>query len=356
MDVALTPMRYVQRPGALGALPEHLAGARAVLAVADELVWGLVGEEVAAALAPAGIVPSHWRFPGETTPGAAAELAGAARGRPGTAILGLGGGKAIDLAKAAAGRAGCPLVTVPTSAATCAGTSNVAVLYEGVRYVGTEAGATPVACLVDPDLVGRAPARLLAAGMADALAKWEEGSAVTALEAADGALRLPARIAEDVHGVILAHGLEAHADASAGRVTEAVARILEANLLATGIVSCLGGARFRAAAAHAVYYGITLVGRPFPGLHGEVVGFGLVVQALLLGRRDHAERLARFLGKMGVPLTLGALGAPRDGGEMAAFLDGIFRPGSSIAALPRVPSRDQVRRALGEADALGRSL
>lgn len=355
MDVRLTPMRYVQHPGVLEMLPEHLAASRAVLAVADELVWGLVGEGIAAAVEGAGIGLARWPFPGETTPRAVAELAAVARGQAATCLLGVGGGKAIDLAKAAAGKAGCPVITLPTSAATCAGTSNVAVLYEDLRYVGTEAGPTPVACLVDPEVAGRAPARLLAAGMADALAKWEEGSAVTDLGRADGALRLAARIAEDAHEAILAHGLEAHADACAGRVSDAVLRILEINLLATGLVSCLGGIHFRTAAAHAIYYGLTRVGRRFRGLHGEVVGFGLVVQALVLGRQGHAERLARFLGKMGVPLTLGELGAPQEGWALETFLDGIFRPGSSLYSLPRPPVRERVRYAILEASALGRT-
>ncbi len=59
---------------------------------------------------------------------------------------------------------------------------------------------------------------------------------------------------------------------------------------------------------------------------------------------------------MGVPLTLGALGAPCEDGEMAAFLDGIFRPGGSISSLSRLPSRERMRNALLEADAMGRAL
>ncbi len=356
IDVVLTPLRYVQRAGALDGLAGHLDGARAVLVVADDLVWGLVGDRVRAALAPAGVAVERWPFPGESSSRAAEDLAAAARRAPGAAVVGMGGGRAIDLAKVGARRAGRPLVTVPTSAATCAATSNVAVLYVGGRYRCTEAAATPAACLVDPPVVGGAPARYLAAGMADALAKWEEGSAVTDVAAGDGALRLAACMAEDMHALILARGLEAHADASAGRVTPAVERMVEASLLATGLVSCLGGARFRAAAAHAVYYGLTMLGRPFAGLHGEVVGFGLIVQALLLGRRDHAERLARFLGTLEVPLTLAALGAPAGGADAEAFLDGILRPGSSIHALRQPVAREGVRAALLEADAMGRSL
>ena len=356
IDVGLTPLRYVQQTGAIGRLPESLDGAGSVLAVADDLVWELVGEPVRAALAPAGAVVARWPFPGESSPRAADDLAAAARRLPATAIVGLGGGRAIDLAKVGARRAGCPLVTVPTSAATCAAASNVSVLYQDGRYVGTEAAATPVACLVDPSIVGGAPPRFLAAGMADALAKWEEGSAVTDVEAGDGALRLAARVAGEAHTSILLRGLEAHAETCAGRVTPAVERMVETNLLTTGLASCLGGARFRAAAAHAVYYGLTMLGRPFAGLHGEVVGFGLVVQALLLGRRDHAERLGRFLGGLEVPLTLAALGAPAGGADMEAFLDGILRPASSIHCLRRRITRDALRAALLDADAMGRSL
>jgi glycerol dehydrogenase len=353
MHIALTPARYVQEPGALASLPEALDGTRRVLVVADDTVWGLVSDRIAAVLPP-GVAARRWRFPGACTPDVVEALVADARGAPGTGIVGAGGGRALDLAKAAARRSGSRLVTVPTSAATCAATSNVAVLYEDLRYLRTEPAATPAACLVDPEIVGLAPARFLAAGMADALAKWEEGSLVSDPAAGDGALRLAARIAEDVHALILARGREAYADAAAGRVSAAVERILEANLLATALASCLGGARFRTAAAHAVYYGLTQVGRPFAGLHGEVVGYGLVVQALLLGREGHASALAHFLGAVGVPLTLDALGAPAGGAAFEAWLDGILRPDSSIHALPQSPAREAVRAALLEADALGR--
>ena len=49
-------------------------------------------------------------------------------------IVGTGGGKAIDMARAVAGRLDLPLVTLPTSAATCSAASTVPVFYEnGIR-------------------------------------------------------------------------------------------------------------------------------------------------------------------------------------------------------------------------------
>ena len=44
-------------------------------------------------------------------------------------IFGMGGGKALDTAKGAAERAGLPVFTFPTIAATCAATTALSVVY-----------------------------------------------------------------------------------------------------------------------------------------------------------------------------------------------------------------------------------
>jgi glycerol dehydrogenase len=103
-----------------------------------------------------------------------------ARAKGCLSLLGLGGGKVLDAAKWAADLGGLPLATAPTSAATCAGASGVVVVhghdgaYEGVLDLAKPAQL----CIVDLDVLAQAPPRLLAAGMADSLAKWLEWRAV----------------------------------------------------------------------------------------------------------------------------------------------------------------------------------
>ena len=97
-------------------------------------------------------------------------------------------------------------------------------------------------------------------------------------------------------------------DAAAGACTPTVERVIEANLLMTGIISGVGGDAFRVALAHGLLYGMTVHPRVHDFLHGEVVSYGLVVQACLERHDDEAARLIAFFDELGLPLTLADLG------------------------------------------------
>ena len=107
-------------------------------------------------------------------------------------VIGLGGGKSLDTAKAVAGRVGKPVVIVPTIASTDAPTSYSAVVYtetgEFQEYVFFK--NNPNLVLVDTGIIARAPTRFLVAGMGDALATWFEARScsVTRSENASGGL------------------------------------------------------------------------------------------------------------------------------------------------------------------------
>ena len=91
----------------------------------------------------------------------------------------------IDTAKAAACNAGRPMILCPTAAASDAPTSAVSVIY-------TEAGAVdsvllmkqnPDRIVMDSEVIAKAPVRLNAAGMGDALATYFEARACAASDA-----------------------------------------------------------------------------------------------------------------------------------------------------------------------------
>jgi glycerol dehydrogenase len=91
-------------------------------------------------------------------------------------IVGAGGGKALDAARAAADDLSLPMVSCPTAASNDAPCSALSVVYteDGEFEAYKLVRRNPALVLVDSSAVVQAPARLFSAGMGDALATWFE--------------------------------------------------------------------------------------------------------------------------------------------------------------------------------------
>jgi glycerol dehydrogenase len=92
-------------------------------------------------------------------------------------------------------------------------------------------------------------------------------------------------------------------------------RVAEACGLTAGLIGGLGGARCRTVAAHAVHNGLTQLAGCHGSLHGEKVGFGVLVQLRLeelVGGQQLAGQARRQLlplfQRLGLPCTLADLG------------------------------------------------
>ena len=153
----------------------------------------------------------------------AARLAGA------DCVLGIGGGKAIDTAKAAASDVGLPCITIPTSPATCAAYTPLSILHDDQgAYLESRRLPQPLAVMVlDPELMVGLPARLLSAGCIDALARaWD-----TQLAARCGVPSHMAALSVSVCERMWTHtlmpfGFEALTDCNATRVTPVFTEVL----------------------------------------------------------------------------------------------------------------------------------
>lgn len=347
----LAPSRYVQGPGVLSELAERVAslGTRAIAPV-----QGYAAKLLADALPGSGTIDAV-PFSGECTAAEVDGLASVARDHGCDVVVGLGGGKALDTAKALAHALRAPVVVCPTAASTDAPCSSLAVLYgeDGSFDSYLRLDRNPDLVLVDTVVIAAAPVRLLVAGMGDALSTYYEGRACDEAGVANAAGGTATVAALALSGACLStlldDGRQAREDVEARRgPTPSVERVVEANILLSGI----GFESVGEACAHAMANALThapLEGRP---MHGELVAYGTLVQlALELGLGAHPDRARYDLGRatvfskrVGLPTSLAELGLTSpDDAELSAIAERACAKGETMGHMPfRVGPRDVV--------------
>ncbi|MCB4427489.1 iron-containing alcohol dehydrogenase family protein [Synechococcus sp. MU1643] len=255
------------------------------------------------------------------------------------AVLAAGGGKVLDAGKLLAHRLSLPCITVPLSASTCAGWTALSNIYssQGAFEGDVALDRCPDLLVFDHGFVRQAPPRTLASGVADALAKWYEAS-VSSGSSSDGLVQQAVQMARVLRDQLLIDGPTALEDPD----SEAWVRTAEACALTAGVMGGLGGARCRTVAAHAVHNGLTQLEACHQILHGEKVGFGILVQ-LRLEERLGCNRLAAqahrqllpLLRQLGLPVSLDDLGlAQASLSELQEVCRFACRDGSDLHHLP----------------------
>lgn len=315
LKIAAFPGRYIQGPGALNILGDVLSPyGNTVLTIAGEQALKGTQKAITVALANRDIKMEILTGRQASEEFLSSVIHRIRALKPG-AVLGVGGGQMIDVAKAAANETGTVFLSIPTIASTDAPTSTVAVLYheDGTfsRYI--KCLHNPACVVVDTAVLSKAPVRYLLAGMGGALGIRYEAEAVYRAGKRNPIGGYPfdcvihwARLA----GIaIKKYGLLAREANAAGLLTPDLESIIEANLLLSGIGFESGGL----AAAHGVYHGIRGLGKQLNILHGEAVAFGVIVQ-LILEQRGEKEllELLRLYKSLGLPGTLTQLGLSRD--------------------------------------------
>ena len=267
------------------------------------------------------------------------------------AVLAAGGGKVLDAGKLLADQLSLPCITVPLSAATCAGWTALSNIYsvDGAFERDVVLKRCPDLLVFDHRLVRQAPPRTLASGVADALAKWYEAS-VSSADSGDGLVQQAVQMARVLRDQLLIDSPMALQDNSSA----AWVRTAEACALTAGVMGGLGGARCRTVAAHAVHNGLTQLQACHHVLHGEKVGFGILVQ-LRLEERLGGNRLAAqahrqllpLLRELGLPVCLDDLGlAQASLSELQQVCAFACREGSDLHHLPFTVSPGSLLEAL----------
>ncbi|MCU0980924.1 MAG: iron-containing alcohol dehydrogenase, partial [Pirellulaceae bacterium] len=116
-SVLIAPRKYVQGRGVLGEIGFYAALLGKKPAVLwDTVVRDLVGQAVSESMRQAGLAASEVEFGGESTRQEAARVAEILQQQGADVCVGVGGGKTLDCAKAAAQQAGAKLLIAPTVA------------------------------------------------------------------------------------------------------------------------------------------------------------------------------------------------------------------------------------------------
>lgn len=256
--VFLSPSRYVQGKGIIKKAGAYIGklGNNALL-LADKFVWNVAGNDLAKILETNNIHVEKVVFNGECSTSEIKRVTDLSKNAGSNIVIGMGGGKTIDAAKAVADNLDLKLTTVPTTASTDAPTSGVSVIYtdkgavESYRFYNKN----PDLVLVDTYIIANAPPRFLVSGIADALATWIEARAVKQSHSQiliGGQPTIAGQaIAEKAEQILFAYGLQA-VDANRNKiVTPALENVVEANTLLSGIGFEAGGL----AAAHSIHNG-----------------------------------------------------------------------------------------------------
>ncbi len=227
-------------------------------------------------------------------------------------MIGVGGGKALDTAKLVAQQHQLPVVTIPTSAATCAAWTALSNVYsdQGAFQYDVALARCPDLLVLDYDLVQTAPRRTLVAGIGDAIAKWYEAS-VSSGHSQQTLIIAAVQQARVLRDLLLQKAAIALQEPGG----ETWREVVDATVLLAGVIGGLGGAQCRTVAAHAVHNGLTHLLASHGTLHGEKVAYGILVQLrleeIVQGNRLAAtarQQLLKFYTDIGLPQSLSDLG------------------------------------------------
>ena len=214
-------------------------------------------------------------------------------------IIGLGGGRSVDVAKICSFNLKIPFVSIPTSASH----DGIASPFVSVRDKKPHSliATAPLGVFVDVDVIKRAPRKLIASGCGDLMAKitavrdWELGRDKTGeyygRYSADLA-SMSAKILIESASTFSKKGLDV--------------RVVVEALISAGVASCIAGSSRPCSGAehlfsHAVdhlEYGI--------GLHGEKCGIGSIMIAKLQGQ--DWRKIVTTLKNVGAPTTAKEIG------------------------------------------------
>lgn len=224
-------------------------------------------------------------------------------------IIGVGGGKAIDVAKLAAHYARCRFISVPTQASHDGLASPVAVIQHPVSGSISVGATMPEAVLVPVNIVMQAPVRTITSGLGDLFAKrtalldWR-----LAVAAGKDTYDDYAALMAEASVAYVSRFLAQNGDLDDICRTKSFVSLLIRGLILSGLsMAIAGSSRPASGSEHLISHAIDQL---YGGLHlhGEQVAVGTIVSLVMHGLAEEAGALANVYRKVGLPVTWRDLG------------------------------------------------
>lgn len=320
-----SPNFYIQGRGILKNLGKLVKryGKKALI-LSDEVVKSIVGNVIESGLRVFGIDYVYTIFNRECGWGEIKRVTEIALSSGVDMVIGVGGGKTLDTAKAVAIPNKLAAIMIPTIASTDAPTVGVSVIYTepypGEFLEAVTLPRNPDMVVVDTEVIARAPARFLAAGMGDAASHyWETKTVLQSnkpsfvyMDYEDRKGIEPLKpfdmgfiFAEHAWKIVREHGVVAMDSVRTKAVTPSLEMVVYANILLSGLAVENGGT----ALAHAVGNGLSALEKRMKPTqyHGEMVAFGTLVE-IVAEDPAMAQEYICWAHSVGLPTTLQELG------------------------------------------------
>jgi len=354
-----SPMKYIQGKDELANLSESVSilGKAGAYAVVDGYILDHYEKKIKKSFSKDTIPLYTVRFSGECSQKEIDRVTRLATQADCDVIVGIGGGKTLDTAKAAAFHMGLPVIIAPTSASTDAPCSALSVLYNdrGEFEDYLLESRSPDIVLVDTTIITEAPTRLLIAGMGDALATYYETRACMTSRSkttAGGVCSSAAMaLASACRDNLFADGYKAMLASETKTINTALENIIETNTYLSGVGFESGGL----AAAHAIHDALTILPEVHNVLHGEKVAFGTLVQLVLEDAPDNEIfTVIDFCRTIGLPTCLAMLGAKNVSKErLMRVAEASCEDNKTMKNMPFPVKPDDVLSAIMVADKIG---
>ena len=214
-------------------------------------------------------------------------------------IVGIGGGRSVDIAKMISFKLAKQFISIPTSASHDGIASPFVSIRENKPY--SVVANAPLGVFVDIDIIKSAPKRLLASGCGDLIANiiaihdWKLGRDKTGEYFGEYAANLA-----NMSSKILIENTKNFAKNGCD------VRIIVEALISAGVASCIAGSsRPCSGSEHLFSHALDIIA-PGIGLHGEKCGIGSIMMAKLQGQ--DWKKIANALLNVGAPTTAKQIG------------------------------------------------